>query len=67
MRKRWSQTYQVIDNSLTWLFLTNSKYQEIREFSDNFIRQKNKKQMPDSYSVFQQGNIANSKKFGLNL
>ena len=67
MRKRWSQTYQVIDNSLTWFFLTNSKYQEIREFSDNFIRQKNKKQMPDSYSVFQQGNIANSKKFGLNL
>ena len=67
MRKRWSQTYQVIDNSLIWLFLTNSKYQEIREFSDNFIRQKNKKQMPDSYSVFQQGNIANSKKFGLNL
>ena len=58
---RLIKTY-IIDNILTWLFLTISRFQEIHEFLDNIQHLKNIKQMLDSYRIFQRGNAANSKK-----
>ena len=47
---------------MTWLFPTMSRYQEIREILDNIQYLKNKKQILDSYRIFQRGNVADSKK-----
>ena len=58
---RLTKTY-IIDNILTWLFLTISRFQEIREFLDNIQHLKNIKQILDSYRIFQRGNAADSKK-----
>ena len=58
---RLIKTY-IIDNILTWLFLTISRFQEIREFLDNIQHLKNINQILDSYRIFQRGNAADSKK-----
>ena len=64
---RLIKTY-IIDNVLTCFFPTMSRYQEIREILDNIHYLKNKKQILDSYHIFQGGNVADSKKkVGLNL
>ena len=47
---------------MPWLFLTVSRFQEIREFLDNIQHLKNIKQMLDSYHIFQRGNAADSEK-----
>ena len=48
---RLIKTY-IIDNVLTWLFPTMSRYQEIREILDKIQYLKNKKQILDSYRIF---------------
>ena len=58
---RLIKTY-IIDNVLTWLFPKMSTYQEIREILENIQYLKNKKQILDSYHIFQRGNVADSKK-----
>ena len=46
---------------MTWLFLTISRFQEIREFLDNIQHLKKIKQILNSYRIFQRGNAAVSK------
>ena len=58
---RLIKTY-ITDNALTRLFPTMSRYQEIREISDNIQYLKNEKQILDSHHIFQRGNVADSKK-----
>ena len=58
---RLIKTY-IIDNVLTWLFPTMSRYQEILKILDNIQYLKNKNQILDSYRTFQRRNVADSKK-----